>query len=103
MNKLLSVMQALIVVLCITSKIPAQTQTPAATEAQTHEQVARALADTGRVVILGTNKLEVKISEQDRKFQFAEGESRAILVKLPDYTKPYELQIASGGKGFMTI
>lgn len=66
-------------------------------------EIAKMIAEQGKAVSLGQSKTEVKIKKADPVYQFQEGESRVVLVKLPEYTKPYVLKIFSGGSGFMTI
>lgn len=66
-------------------------------------EIAKIIAAQGKLMSLDKSKLEVKIEKRDPVYRFREGESRAVLVKLPEYTKPYVLKVFSAGSGFMTI
>jgi hypothetical protein len=80
-----------------------QSQTALSQTVKSPIEIAKLVAEQGKAVSLQQSKTKVKIQKTDSVYQFQEGESRAVLVKLPEYTKPFVLRIFSGGSGFMTI
>lgn len=61
------------------------------------EEIARLLAEQGKVATLAAPKGRVKltIDKNDTSYDLALGESKAVLVKLPDFETPYALLILS--------
>jgi len=61
------------------------------------EVIARLLAEQGKLVALPAPKGKVKqiIERNDKAHAFPSGESKAVLFKLPDFTRPYTLKLSS--------
>lgn len=59
--------------------------------------IARMLADQKKIVIIpGLNKkVSGKIEKEDPQYGFAQGQSPAVLFKLPESTLPYTLKVSS--------
>jgi Maltose operon periplasmic protein precursor (MalM) len=68
---------------------------------QAPEEVGRVLADQGAIVVLKgpRGKVKAKVEEGAKRFRLPMGESPAILFKLPDFTGPYSLKLASFPSG----
>jgi hypothetical protein len=75
---------------------------------QSESRIAQGLADQGQLVILPSKgKVKQSIKKEAKPFEFPTGESRALLLKLPDYSAPYTLKIISnlgrGGFGIKSV